>query len=1170
MVKVRTDFGSRFSLTLIALLASAIPVCGQASVETPAAKVADPKTAAPTQGIDVQATPAWIRDRAIPEATKARIERAQGGVAYLLTDEQYRTQSDGHDIWFRSASQLTNRSGLESAGQISVTFDPGFESVGLNFVHLIRDGKIIDLTRDTQFRIVEREDDLGDGIVSGTLKAIANLHDVRVGDIVDYAMTTHTRTTLWPGHGFYHVSQRYSDAVAQRTLRFVWPTGIAPRYKAINSDVSFTTRKTPEGTEWEWIAQDPPALHAEADVPSTAFQWGRVDISTMKDWAELARWASALYKGDDSLPDDFAARLDAIAKASPAAGDRLTAATRFVQDNIRYVGEELGEGSYVPRRPKTVLARGYGDCKDKALLLAVALRRLGIDAVPALVSSTVGTRLPDQLPSPLEFDHVIVRAVVDGKVIWIDATGSHRGGRGMAIVPSDLGYALPIRAEQTALEKIEGYRDHAGRAVVLEHFTVDEAADVPLKLHVETRYTDARADAMRAHVAAGSASAVSESNIKFYRERFPGLVESKPLELTDDRDGNVLTMTENYTMSRDAFDKAKIPAKLITRAYIMQDILPDRQANPRVSPLALANDVANEQTIEISAKNRTLDALDDVDVTAGTVKFTRRTSRLPDGLRIVYRIDTGANDVASANEAEAVYAVSDRIKDGVGIEFYLDKSARAAPAPLGLDTVTWAAIKTDMEKVVALTQKNDSSANLEALSLLTAVSAKVPHPSPAAGLIDGLKGAILADLRRPQAALAALQSATAQYDGNPQVYRLWLGYELDLGTAESFTKAMQRTLKVQPQVIAAIDKQWARFGMQKAHALALDKREAVRDDLCITLDQAGWQQNPRTDFGNNMLGCAIEAHSLRGELSAARAGLAKGPSTQTLLMLAIDRRHQALWPDIDRIGSDRFRKSLIREAAQAEAAAKATPKDYGAVTYQMQTLRALGQFQDALAAGKALASDTAQIEVAGNDAFWLVNEYAGNLRALGRLDEAIAALDGVLALGVDRYPELASVAVNRGEFVLAAGRFQAALDGLRDLEAHHFDALSDYGKMWVWANQACALQALGRTADAKAMAAKVAAKPADNWSAATTAAACSNDTKAIADLLIARLRDSDARSGALGLFIGFETPEARTAFDQVQRQAIAKARALPEVQSEFAKYGRTARYAGTTQGWGEF
>ena len=1157
-------------VALFILNCSVVSLPVQANDSHPSVAASDDKSTAPAQGVAVEPVPDWVRERELPQTTKAALEQAQGGVAYLLSDEQYRSRADGHDDWFRLSTKVTNRSGLESAGEITIAFDPAFETVGVNFIHLIRNGRVIDLTPETRFRVVEREDELGDGIVSGALKILANLRDVRTGDIVDYATTRHARTTLWPRQAFFHFSQRYSDPIALRALRLVWPDGTVPRYKSINSDIAFTMHKSAVGTEWEWIAKDPPVVKAEDDVPAAAFQWGRVDVSTMKNWAELARWATELYRGDESLPDDFAARLDAIAKASPAPADRLTEVTRYIQDNIRYVGEELGEGSYVPRRPKTVLMRGYGDCKDKSLLLALALRRLGIDAVPALVSTSAGERVPDRLPSPLDFDHVIVRAVVDGKILWIDATGAHRGGRGLAIVQSDLGYALPIRDGQAGLERMDGFGDYAGRMTVLERFTVDEAAAVPLTLHVETRYTDARADNMRASWARGSSKKIAESNIEFYQKRFPGIVESKSLVLADDRDRNVLTMTEDYTMSRETFDKAHISAKLTTTAYVLQDMLPDRQSSPRIQPLVVNDHKVNEQTIELHVKNRVLDGLDDVEGKGGAIAFSRRTSKLPDGLSIVYRLDTGAAYSVPAGEAETVYALSDKIKDETGIEFYLEKAPRTAAVPNGIDSVTWDAIRPEIEKSVPLMAKSDQGSKLEALSLLTALSGKVSQPSPAAGLVDGLKGALLSELRRPQAALAALQSATAQYDGNPEVFRIWIAYELDLGTAQSVAKALQRTRAAQPKIVTMLDERWVQAAMQKSQALAPDKRQSVREDICIALSDAGWQQAPRTAFGSQMVGCALAAHSLRGEKAETGAALANEPPVDALLTLAIDRRHQSLWPEIDRIGKDGFRASLERDAARAATAAKATPKDYQAATYQMQTLRALGRFQEALVAGKALAEDKAQLEVVGGDAFWLANEYARNLQALGRHDEAIAAIDGVIALGLDRYPDLVSMAINRGDMLLSAGRYQAVVDAMADLEARHFDRISAYGKMWVWANRACALRALGRDEDARVLDAKLATSPNDNWSAATAAAACRNDTDAVAGMLVTRLRGSDSRPAALGLFITFDGRETLSPFDKKMRQTVANARAKPEVQAEFAKYGRSIHYAGTTQGWSEF
>ena len=56
------------------------------------------------------------------------------------------------------------------------------------------------------------------------------------------------------------------------------------------------------------------------------------------------------------MPADFAQEVDEIAARWKRPADRMTEATRLVQDRIRYVGVEIGEGSFVPRRPADVVA----------------------------------------------------------------------------------------------------------------------------------------------------------------------------------------------------------------------------------------------------------------------------------------------------------------------------------------------------------------------------------------------------------------------------------------------------------------------------------------------------------------------------------------------------------------------------------------------------------------------------------------------------------------------------------------------------------------------------------------------------------------------------------------------------------------------------------------------
>jgi len=327
---------------------------------------------------------------------------------------------------------------------------------------------------------------------------------------------------------------------------------------------------------------------------------------------------------------------------------------------------------------------------------------------------------------------------------------------------------------------------------------------------------------------------------------------------------------------------------------------------------------------------------------------------------------------------------------------------------------------------------------------------------------------------------------------------------------------------------------------------------------------------PRTTAGSSNLACAIDAHSRRGELDQARAGMARNPGAQALAGLALDRRHQALWPDSDRLGADGFRKAMEQDAERAAAAAKAAPGNAKLLTDQMRALRKLGRYGEALALGKPIAANKAQIETIGDDAFWLVNEYANNLSYSGHIDDAIATFDGLLSLGIASYPQLVSMAINRAMLLNDAGRHDRALAAVLELENNHPDQISLYGRMWVWAEHACALHALGRGDEAKAVEAKMAAKPDDNWAAMSRAAACRKDVPALATILITRLRDESERGGALGLFVRFRNTETILPYEAQLRATVQAATQTPAVQAEFQKVGRVITYAGNHAGWQDY
>jgi hypothetical protein len=95
---------------------------------------------------------------------------------------------------------------------------------------------------------------------------------------------------------------------------------------------------------------------------------------------------------------------------------------RYVASDIRYVATFLGTGRVVPRSAESVLAEGWGDCKDHAALLQALLAAKGIAAQPALISLQNRFTLPDA-PGLGALDHVIT--YVPGLDLFLDSTAPY-------------------------------------------------------------------------------------------------------------------------------------------------------------------------------------------------------------------------------------------------------------------------------------------------------------------------------------------------------------------------------------------------------------------------------------------------------------------------------------------------------------------------------------------------------------------------------------------------------------------------------------------------------------------------------------------------------------------------------------------------------------------------
>jgi transglutaminase-like putative cysteine protease/thioredoxin-like negative regulator of GroEL len=223
----------------------------------------------------------------------------------------------------------------------------------------------------------------------------------RPGDVIEvvWRLADTDPDPAFPG---YYGELAYLQEVAPRAWSVVEIEGPA----SLNIEVVPRGVKIQrEGTRiW---ARNVPGLPLEAGMPGPSTVRAYVHVSTAQDWAEINTRYRALL-GERDQPT---AALKTLAEEWGGQGDTRAVLGRLyaaVAARTRYVGLEFGVRSFLPAQPAVTLARGYGDCKDKATLLIALARARGIDAHLTLVRTRPAGAIADRPASFAVFDHAIV------------------------------------------------------------------------------------------------------------------------------------------------------------------------------------------------------------------------------------------------------------------------------------------------------------------------------------------------------------------------------------------------------------------------------------------------------------------------------------------------------------------------------------------------------------------------------------------------------------------------------------------------------------------------------------------------------------------------------------------------------------------------------------------
>jgi tetratricopeptide (TPR) repeat protein len=256
----------------------------------------------------------------------------------------------------------------------------------------------------------------------------------------------------------------------------------------------------------------------------------RVVYGSAKSWGTVAAEYLTLVEGQLK-----GAELEALAhQAVTGAKAREVVLSRLLEQlhrSVRYVAFEFGAGSIVPRRPDETLKRGYGDCKDKSVLLVALLRAAGMDARVALLRTGPGEDVTAELPGLSGFDHAIVY-LPGPKPMWIDPTAQYfRAGE--LPVQDQRRLALIVSPHSTALVKTPGMTVEESTTVETRDVRFDAFGPAELTETTEGRgYADA---SLREDYAETGPKQLKENLTRYVTEGYKAK-ELGAFELSDPKD----------------------------------------------------------------------------------------------------------------------------------------------------------------------------------------------------------------------------------------------------------------------------------------------------------------------------------------------------------------------------------------------------------------------------------------------------------------------------------------------------------------------------------------------------------------------------------------------------------------------------------------------------------
>jgi tetratricopeptide (TPR) repeat protein len=395
----------------------------------------------------------WVKQRELPKV----LGPDTGTPTRLILEDLQANFADGaRETYAESISKIQTPQGLSGIGNLALNWKPDTDTLTIHRLHIIRGDQVIDLLADGHvFTVLRRENNLEMAMLDGALTAAIEPEGLQVGDLIDFSFTLKRVDPVLQGVAELSTGNLLLTPIDHLMVREIWPKSKTLRFRQTDGLTEAKLDMTATGSELTITMDNTQPPKGPKGAPARYFQLGEIEGTEFRSWAEVSALMAPLFEKASTLGPQSPLKAEA-AKIKAASGDpkiQAMAALKLVEDQIRYLFLGMNNGGYIPADADQTWSRRFGDCKGKTAALIALLHELGIEAEPALANIMAGDGMDERLPMLEAFDHVLVRAVIAGKVYWLDGTRSGDRNLDDLQVPA-FHWVLPVQKSGAALVRL--------------------------------------------------------------------------------------------------------------------------------------------------------------------------------------------------------------------------------------------------------------------------------------------------------------------------------------------------------------------------------------------------------------------------------------------------------------------------------------------------------------------------------------------------------------------------------------------------------------------------------------------------------------------------------------------------------------------------------------------